>query len=198
MRMWLLSKLLYHLITRGTLRCIDANGILHEFSGGEGPSVTFRLHDKALHRRIFFHPNLALGEAYTDGTLTVEEGTIYDFLDLLGRNVSAAEPHPLRCLYAERRTLSRFLQQFNPLRLSRRRVAHHYELSDRLYSLFLDNDRQYSCAYFKSGNQSLEIAQENKKRHIAAKLLLRPGLRILDIGAGWGGLALYLGRISDA
>src|SRR5690606_5700919 len=87
--------------------------------------------------------------------------------------------------------------QFNPMRRARRNVAHHYDLSDRLYELFLDSDRQYSCAYFRNDNETLEVAQENKKRHIAAKLLLEPGQRVLDIGCGWGGMALHLAQAAD-
>lgn len=196
--MLLLSYLLRHLIGVGTLRLIDAKGRLHAFSGAPGPSVTIRLHDPALYRRLFFTPRLSTGEAYMEGTLTVEDGSIYDFLALTGMNAAAAKPHALRALYAGSRGLLRSLQQFNPVRQARANAAHHYDLSDRLYELFLDSERQYSCAYFLSPRESLEEAQANKMRHIAAKLLLKPGMRVLDIGSGWGGLALYLARVAGA
>ncbi len=196
--MRLLSYHLRHLIGVGTLRVIDAAGKLHEFSGAPGPSVTIRLHDRGLYRRLFFTPRLSTGEAYVDGTLSVEGGSIYDFLALTGMNAAWAEPYPLKVLSAGFDRLLRALQQFNPLRRARVNAAHHYDLSDHLYDLFLDPERQYSCAYFLKPQDSLEQAQANKMRHLAAKLLLKPGMRVLDIGSGWGGLALFLARTSRA
>jgi cyclopropane-fatty-acyl-phospholipid synthase len=162
------------------------------FSGAPGPEVTIRLHNRALNRKLFFNPRLYAGEAYMDGALTVEGGTIYDFLDLVSWNMERAPRHPFRPIYAGFGKFLRGLQQYNPIHRSRANVAHHYDLSERLYELFLDKDRQYSCAYFAHPSDDLETAQLNKKRHLAAKLLLRPGQRVLDIGSGWGGLALYL------
>jgi cyclopropane-fatty-acyl-phospholipid synthase len=188
----LLAHLLGHLITIGTLRVIDTDGRTHVFSGAPGPDVTIRLHDPALSRKLFFNPRLYAGEAYMDGTLTVEGGTIYDFLDLVSWNMERAPRHPLRPFYAGFGKFLRGLQQYNPIHRSRANVAHHYDLSERLYELFLDKDWQYSCAYFADPSDDLETAQLNKKRHLAAKLLLEPGQRVLDIGSGWGGLALYL------
>jgi cyclopropane-fatty-acyl-phospholipid synthase len=194
----LFSHLLRHLITIGTLRVIDSNGGAHVFSGEAGPEVTIRLHDRALHRKLFLNPRLHTGEAYMDGTLTIENGgTIYDFLDLASWNMERAPPHPLRPFYTGFGKFLRGLQQYNPVQRSRANVAHHYDLSERLYELFLDKDRQYSCAYFTAPNEDLEAAQLNKKRHLASKLLLKPGQRVLDIGCGWGGLALYLARECD-
>jgi cyclopropane-fatty-acyl-phospholipid synthase len=190
----LLAHLLGHLITIGTLRVIDADGRIHVFSGAPGPEVTIRLRDPALNRKLFFNPRLYAGEAYMDGTLTVEGGTIYDFLDLVSWNMERAPRHPFRPFYAGFGKFLRGLQQYNPIHRSRANVAHHYDLSERLYELFLDKDRQYSCAYFARPSDDLETAQLNKKRHLAAKLLLKPGQRVLDIGSGWGGLALYLAR----
>ncbi len=194
----LLSQLLNRLIRVGTLRVIDANGITHLYQGAKGPSVTVRLHDKALHHRLYTNPPLALGEAYTNGTLTVEDATLYDFMDLIGRNMNHAGVSQLRgatgWLY---RALRRF-QQFNPKGWSRFNVAHHYDLSSALYDLFLDSDRQYSCAYFTHPEAGLEEAQESKKHHITAKLLIEPGHKVLDIGCGWGGLAMYLARETGA
>jgi cyclopropane-fatty-acyl-phospholipid synthase len=193
----LLSHLLRHLVTLGTLRIIDAGGAPHSFGDGTGAAVTVKLHDPALERRLFLNPRLALGEAFMDGTLTVEDATIYELLALLAENMAVAPRHLLGPLYLGFGRAFRTFQQYNPLHRARENVAHHYDLSDTLYDLFLDADRQYSCAYFTADDQTIEQAQANKKRHIAAKLLLVPGQRVLDIGCGWGGLALYLARECD-
>jgi cyclopropane-fatty-acyl-phospholipid synthase len=134
------------------------------------------------------------------GGLTVEDGSLYDFLDTVLFNLEIwPAAHPVLRLRQQLADVSRRLVQYNPASRSRRNVAHHYDLNGRLYSLFLDRDRQYSCAYFARGDETLEEAQVAKKRHIAAKLCLdRPGLRVLDIGCGWGGMALTLAREFDA
>jgi cyclopropane-fatty-acyl-phospholipid synthase len=190
----LLGYLLRHLVRRGTLRVIDARGQIHTFAGEPGPTITVRLQDPKLERQLFLNPRLYLGEAYMDGMLTVEDASIYDFLDFLGLNLSLAPRTALTPLYSGFGRAFRVFQQYNPLGRARQNVAHHYDLSDTLYDLFLDADRQYSCAYFTAPDQTIEEAQANKKRHLAAKLLLKPGQRVLDIGCGWGGLALYLAR----
>ena len=190
----LLSYLLRRLVRRGTLDVIDAGGRMHRFAGEPGPSLTVRLHDPALEWKLFLNPRLYVGEAFMDGTFSVENGTIYDFLEFAAVNATLAPKNLLTPLYDGFGRGFRALQQFNPLGRSRQNVAHHYDLSDTLYELFLDADRQYSCAYFTGSDQTIEEAQANKKRHIAAKLLLKPGQRVLDIGSGWGGLALYLAR----
>jgi cyclopropane-fatty-acyl-phospholipid synthase len=190
----LLSHLLRHLIRRGTLRLIDARGALHSFSGDPGPTITVRLHDTAVERKLFFNPRLYLGEAFMDGTLTIEDASIYDFLDFIAVNMNLAPRTALTPLYNGFGRAFRIFQQYNPLGRARQNVAHHYDLSDTLYDLFLDADRQYSCAYFSAPDLTIEEAQANKKRHLAAKLLLKPGQSVLDIGCGWGGLALYLAR----
>jgi cyclopropane-fatty-acyl-phospholipid synthase len=187
----LLASVLARFIRVGRLSVIDAAGRRHVFEGSAGPSATVRLHDPALHRRLLRKPRLFIPEAYMAGTLTIEDGSsLYDFIDLLVSN-DAANPNALWLGQAAGRLVRR-LHQYNPVPRARRNVAHHYDLSDQLYELFLDHDRQYSCAYFASPDDDLDTAQENKKRHIAAKLLLRPGLKVLDVGSGWGGLALYL------
>jgi cyclopropane-fatty-acyl-phospholipid synthase len=187
----LLASVLARFIRVGRLSVIDAAGRRHVFEGSAGPSATVRLHDPALHRRLLRKPRLFIPEAYMAGTLTIEDGSsLYDFIDLLVSN-DAANPNALWLGQAAGRLVRR-LHQYNPVLRARRNVAHHYDLSDQLYELFLDHDRQYSCAYFASPDDDLDTAQENKKRHIAAKLLLRPGLKVLDVGSGWGGLALYL------
>jgi cyclopropane-fatty-acyl-phospholipid synthase len=139
---------------------------------------------------------MAIGEGFMDGDAVPGEGGIYDLLALAMLNLKAnPSGHPAIRTRERLEGLFRRILQFNPASRSRRNVAHHYDLNGRLYSLFLDRDRQYSCAYFRNGNETLEDAQAAKKRHIAAKLLLtRPGLRVLDVGCGWGGTALTLAR----
>ncbi|HVH82105.1 MAG TPA: cyclopropane-fatty-acyl-phospholipid synthase family protein [Stellaceae bacterium] len=189
----LLARLLSRLIRIGRLELVDASGRHHVFVGSPGPSVKIRLRDPALPRKLVINPRLMVGEAYMDGTLTIEEGDLYDLVELLVRNdeLMMADTPTWRFIAALAR-LTRRLHQYNPIARSRRNVAHHYDLSDELYDLFLDRDRQYSCAYFLTPDDDIETAQLNKRRHIAAKLLLRPGMKVLDIGSGWGGLALYL------
>src|SRR3954447_13525587 len=188
----LLATLLRRIIRIGRLTVIDAAGRRRVFTGSPGPEVAIRLHDKALHWKLLANPRLSVPEAYMDGTLTIEEGSLYDFIDVLTANDAALDDMlPMRVAAAGKR-LARRLHQHNPVPRSRRNAAHHYDLSDQFYELFLDRDWQYSCAYFRSPNDDIDTAQQNKKRHIAAKLLLQPGMRVLDIGCGWGGLALYL------
>ncbi len=155
-----------------------------------------RLRDQRTIRRLVLSPSLGAGEAYMSGDLSVEEGSIYDLLDTLLLNLEVeASGHPIFRLREHLANLSRRFAQYNPARRARLNVAHHYDLNGRLYSLFLDRDRQYSCGYFPRGDETLEEAQVAKKRHIAAKLCLdRPNLRVLDIGCGWGGMALTLAR----
>jgi cyclopropane-fatty-acyl-phospholipid synthase len=177
----------------GRLSIIDADGRRHEAGGDDGPRTTIRLHDRALHHRLALDPDLHLGEAYMDGTLTIEQGSLYDLMDICAANWHHhADATPPGRVFQIGRNLLRHLHQYNPVRRAQANVAHHYDLSDRLYDLFLDRDRQYSCAYFTHPHEDLEQAQADKKRHLAAKLLLQPGVRVLDIGSGWGGLALSL------
>ncbi|HYU13553.1 MAG TPA: class I SAM-dependent methyltransferase, partial [Stellaceae bacterium] len=186
------APVLARVIRVGRLGVIDAAGNRHVFEGAPGPAATVRLHNPALSWRLLLRPRLSVPEAYMDGALTIEAGSLYDFIDLLTANdVAQADTLLLRLSSAMGR-LVRHIHQHNPVPRARRNVAHHYDLSDQLYELFLDRDRQYSCAYFQNPEDDLDTAQHNKKRHIAAKLLLRPGQRVLDIGSGWGGLALYL------
>ena len=190
----LVAKYLDNIIRVGTLTVIDAHGKAHRFEGAEGPAVTVRLHDRSLHWKLFFDPRLFAGEAFTDGGLTVENGSVYDFLDLVGMNMASVETPLAQRIALWGYRMARRLHQHNPARRARQNVAHHYDLSGQLYDLFLDADKQYSCAYFTGDNDSLDTAQADKKRHIAAKLLLEPGHKVLDIGSGWGGLAIYLAR----
>jgi cyclopropane-fatty-acyl-phospholipid synthase len=188
----LLEWLLRHFVRRGTLRFTTARGSVFTVGDGTSPRVAVRLMTKAAQRGILLDPEIKLGEAYMDGTLRVEEGSIEDLLGIvLGQTKDGLPP-----LWAMPQWLIRYvwrgLTQFNRPSRSRRNVAHHYDLDGRLYSLFLDSDQQYSCGYFESPGQSLDDAQLAKKRHLAAKLLAHDNHRTLDIGCGWGGLALYL------
>ena len=197
--MFLLDQTLRAVVQRGTLQVIDWNGRRHRYGDGRAPTVTMHIHDRDTGRRMMLDPALALGESYMNGTLTVADGDIYDLLDFLAGNLGwKSEPHWLQRLQRFLRTAGRRLAQRNPAKRARRNVAHHYDLSDTLYELFLDSDRQYSCAYFVNPDDSLERAQAQKKRHLAAKLLLEPRHRVLDIGSGWGGLGLYLSELTGA
>jgi len=195
--MFVLDPLLRRLVEKGTLSVIDPAGRTHRYGGGF-PQATIRLHDWRLVWRLLLSPSLAAGEGYMDGRLTIEQGSLVDFLAIVCSSGRGDSTNPfLRGVTAISRVL-RHVRQYNPAPRARRNVAHHYDLSDELYSLFLDRDKQYSCGYHPTGKEDLETAQELKKRHLAAKLLLRPGLRVLDIGSGWGGLALYLARETGA
>ena len=185
----LVTELLKRMIRVGSLVVIDANGRVHSFGGDPGPSATVRLHDRSLHTKLFLNPDLYLGEAFTDGTLTIEEGTLYDFLALCLVNFDFARDFPV---YRALEAVCKLSWKLRRHGSARDRAAHHYDLPEQLYELFLDRDRQYSCAYFINPGDGLDSAQEDKKRHLAAKLLLKPGQRILDVGCGWGELALYL------
>jgi cyclopropane-fatty-acyl-phospholipid synthase len=189
----LLVRILERLITVGRLRIIDAKGRSHSVAGTPGPSVAIRLRDPALQWQLLLRPRLYLPEGFTDGRLTLEEGSLYELIDLLTVNLEALPLGFIANLLNGSLGLFRRLH-FNPVTRARRNAAHHYDLSDQLYELFLDRDRQYSCAYFRTPEVDLDTAQFDKKRHLAAKLLLRPGQRVLDIGSGWGGLALYLAQ----
>ncbi len=194
----LLVQMLSHLVREGQLTVIMPDGSRHLFGNGNPPAASFSIHDNSTVLQLLIDPDLHLGEAYMHGKLNVVEGTIHDVLRLLFSNLnSSGPPATVRLPYAIRKKLKR-LQQKNGIGLARRNVAHHYDLSGQLYDLFLDSDRQYSCAYFEKSGQTLEDAQLAKKRHLAAKLLIEPGMHVLDIGSGWGGLALYLAQVCGA
>ncbi len=192
----LLFIFLRRFIRCGSLTVTTAGGRTSTFGDGTGTPIAVRFASVAAERAVLLDPELKLGEAYMDGTFIVEQGSIADVLALLLRQERLgarnwALPRALRYLF-------RRLQQFNRRARARTNVAHHYDLDGRLYSLFLDADQQYSCAYFERPDQSLDDAQLAKKRHLAAKLRLTPGAAVLDIGCGWGGLALYLAEIAGA
>ena len=195
--MFPLSHMLESFVRIGTLKVIDADGGEHVFSGRPGLDVTMRLTDRSLYRKLFFNPELHAGEAYMDGRLSFEDCSLRDFLTLFSTNRLALGAYPLQRVLRRVSQLFRGFQQANPVGKARRNVAHHYDLGNDFYALFLDEGMHYSCAYFLDDRESLEDAQRNKSRLLAAKLALRPGLKILDIGSGWGGLALYLATIED-
>lgn len=191
----LLEAALSHLIKIGTLTVTFPNGSTRRFGTGQEPRAALNIRTNKAKRRLLLNPALALGEAYMDGDLEPAAGSLYDTLDFLAMNSMEGGSHPLDKFMEKVRLLRRGFDQLNFASRSRRNVAHHYDLDARLYSLMLDEDRQYSCAYFPEGNETLEEAQRKKKLHIASKLRLdRPGLEIVDIGCGWGGMALFLAR----
>ena len=193
-----LLRVLERIIRQGDLKVIDSDGRAHRFGDGLSPAVTVRIKDVATERAIVFDPQLALPEAYIQGRFTVEDGgRIYEFLDLVLQNSQIEELPSWTRTFDGLRFLTRRISQFNPAGRAKKNVAHHYDIDGAIYDLFLDKDRQYSCAYFEPGNTDLEEAQLAKKRHLAAKLALRPGQKVLDIGSGWGGLGLYLGRAAN-
>ena len=188
----LLRAVCQRLFRSGNLRVTTAVGSTFSCGDGAGTPVAIRFASRAAEWLVLFDPELRLGEAYMDGGLVVEQGSIAEFLDLAVRNLSRASPTPLTRPLRTLRALARRLLDYNTLGRSRRNAMHHYNIDYRIYRMFLDADLQYSCAYFENSGVSLDQAQLAKKRHIAAKLLLKPGLKVLDIGSGWGGLGLYL------
>lgn len=193
--MWsrLLKLRLDRLIRRGTLIVMLPGQGMMRFGSG-APEVRVRVVDADLPRKLLLNPELALGEAYADGGLVVDHDDIYGLLALLMENQPdyrmIGNPRLDRVLHSTQQRM----QQYNPANRSRSNVAHHYDLSNAFFGLFLDSDMQYSCAYFPAPDTTLDAAQAAKKAHIAGKLLLEPGMRVLDIGCGWGGLSLSLAR----
>ena len=194
--MWA-SAVFKSLVQTGRLMVEDARGQRHVFGDGEAPRAGIRIKSRALERRIFFTPKLAIGEGYMDGELEIIEGDLYDFLNLCMANLGNLPQSRFHRWAETLRDKVALWQTFNPIHKAAGKVRHHYDLNGQLFDLFLDADRQYSCAYFKSPNDSLEQAQAQKKRRLAAKLHLADGHRVLDIGSGWGGLAMTLAGLRD-
>ncbi|MEO6225245.1 MAG: cyclopropane-fatty-acyl-phospholipid synthase family protein [Sphingomicrobium sp.] len=194
--MSLIGKLIDKLLTAGSITLLRPGKPPRTYGRGGGKHLTVRFTDRKVAFDIIRNPALALGEAYMDGRLVIEDGTILDLLTLVVGANRWEDGRPNQRLIS--RTAERFKQLLsrNTLQRARHNVAHHYDLRDELYELFLDADKQYSCAYFTSPGNSLEQAQADKKAHIAAKLALTPGQRVLDIGCGWGGMALYLHQVA--
>ena len=184
-------------VKHGSLELVTAGGRRSTFGDGAEPQVSIRLTDAPAQMALCLHPELKLGELFVEGRLVIEQGTMLDLLQLLLQDTHGRlDELPLKRLRRIRNWMMRRAE--NDASRSRRNVAHHYDLDGRLYSLFLDGDRQYSCAYFDHPDASLEEAQAAKKRHIAAKLLVDRGHSVLDIGSGWGGMGLYLAQVAGA
>ena len=195
--MKLLNSMMARFVKVGQLTIIDADGNKHVHGSGGEPSATIRLTDKKLYRELFFNPELKAGEAYMDGRLVCEEGGIRGLLNVFGHNRDGLRGHPLQKALKGWLKKIRKWHQRNKTTASRKNVQHHYDLSNEFYKLFLDEDMQYSCAYWPRLDITLEEAQRLKKAHIAAKLHLKPGMKVLDIGCGWGGMAIYLAQNYD-
>lgn len=194
----LLRPMLRRLIRQGSLEVQVADEPPFVVGDGSGPPLSVRIADRRAVLALLLNPDLALGELYMDGRLSMQKGDIADLIALGMINLRLSTPPlPVRLVRRWRKWL-RAVMQWNRMPQARRNVAHHYDLDGRLYSLFLDADRQYSCAYFETPDQCLDDAQLAKKRHITAKLLVEPGHKVLDIGCGWGGLGLYLGAYAEA
>jgi cyclopropane-fatty-acyl-phospholipid synthase len=192
----LLRYFLQQFIRRGTMTFTTASGAKFTCGDGTGQHVSVRFLTTEAERRVLLNPELALGEVYMEGTFLVENASIADALAVLMDQPQALPRWAKPQWWL--RYLARHIRQFNPRGRARNNVTHHYDLDGRLYSLFLDSDKQYSCAYFERPDATLDEAQLAKKRHVAAKLLVRRGDRVLDIGSGWGGLGLYLAETTGA
>jgi len=192
-----LHRVLKRTFILGSLELVDADGVSHHLGDGSGPHVRIRFASHRAELAVFLDPEMKLGEEYVDGGYVIEEGTVFDFLWVLLRNVGDGGHTSWTKVAARLRHAFRRFADNNDAEHARANVHHHYDLDGRLYNLFLDSDMQYSCGYFAPGITSIEEAQLAKKKHIAAKLDLRAGQRILDIGSGWGGLALYLAEQFD-
>jgi len=199
----LVNSVLKKLIAKGDLTLTDWKGRLTRYGDGTGPKVHIQISSAAAARKIALDPDYYLGEMFMSGDFKMLRGTIYDFLELALNNMTrqggvAKKGNFVHNLLYKGRIAVRRLDQANSLKRSRLNVHKHYDLSGELYDLFLDSDRQYSCAYYENDGQTLEEAQLAKKRHIAAKMNIKPGMKILDIGCGWGGMALYLAEMYGA
>jgi len=194
--MSLIAKLVDKLLTKGSITLLLPGKAPQTVGPGGGKHLTVRFADRKVAFDIVKNPRLGVGEAYMDGRLTIDDGTILDLLELIVESNRWEEKGEGRAALSKGKKRLRRLFARNNFKRARRNVAHHYDLKDELYELFLDEDKQYSCAYFTDPSNSLEQAQADKKAHIAAKLALAPGQRVLDIGCGWGGMALYLHRVA--
>ena len=193
-----LSRFLKKLIKKDGFVLIDANLNRHVIGKPQKENpITLKLLDKKLHYKLLLFPDLYFGEAYTEGSLKIENGNLTEFLDLVQKNIGRGETNKFSDVINKIKGTYRFLTNFNLITKSKRNVAHHYDISEKLYDLFLDEKRQYSCAYFKNENDSLETAQNNKIQHIIKKLNLKHNQKILDIGSGWGSLAIEIAKSSQ-
>jgi len=190
-----LNKFLNKLIKEDGFVLVDANS--KEYIIGKPKKnvpIKIKLLDKSLHYKLLLLPDLYFGEAYTDGSLVIENGTLTELLDIAMKNIGRGETNLYAMIIKKIRGTFRYLTNYNLISKSKNNVAHHYDISEKLYDLFLDKNRQYSCAYFKNENDSLETAQNNKIEHIIKKLNLKPNQKVLDIGSGWGTLAIEIAK----
>ncbi len=196
MNRWL-DRLLTRIVRRGRLQVTWSDGGVSVYGDGAGLSAHVAFRDRRTEWRVLRNPELAVGEAYMDGAIVFPEDTLLDFLMLLNENWNEFRREPLYASLSRFRFLARPFVQNNSMFRARRNIKHHYDLDGRIYRLFLDSDMQYSCAYFDRPGAELEEAQWAKKRHLASKLALGPGQKVLDIGSGWGGLGLFLADFFD-
>ena len=190
-----LARFLNKLFKKSGFILIDANKKKYIIGEPENKKpITLKILNKKLHYKLLLRPDLYFGEAYSDGDIEIENGTLTDFLELALMNIGRGELNFFSQLINSLSGSYRYLTNFNLIKKSKMNVAHHYDLSDNLYDLFLDPKRQYSCAYFKDENDSLETAQNNKIQHIIKKLNIKPNHKILDIGCGWGSLAIDIAK----
>ena len=190
-------SVLSRVIKKGNLTWTRHNGIVNHYGDGSGDPIKIRTTKEFSEIKLLLNPSIQFGESYMNGSLIIDEGRIHDLLKLIFSNSKVDVDHWIMHLSKNIRFILNKFSVGNYLSKSKNNVAHHYDLSDRLYELFLDQDRQYSCAYFNSPNDTLDQAQTNKKELIAKKLLLEKDQKVLDIGCGWGGMASYLSNRSD-
>ncbi len=196
--MFPLSHMLTSFIRKGRLSVVGHDGKTHVFGGKEpGPDVAMKITDPKLYRGLVFNPELNMGEAYMDGRVSFPGSDLRSFLTLFSVNRRALANYPVQKVLGPITRSMKRLQQANPIGQAQKNVAHHYDLGNAFYKLFLDEGMFYSCAYFREESDTLEAAQINKCRLLAAKLSLKPGQKVLDIGCGWGGLAMYLAKVAD-
>ena len=190
-----LSNFLNRLIKDDGFELIDANSKSYLIGKPkkENP-IRFKILDKTLHWKLLINPDLYLGEGYTDGSIVIENGTLTEFLDIAIKNIGRDSANSITNALDKFRRMYRYITNFNLIGKSKQNVAHHYDLSNKFYDLFLDEKRQYSCAYFKNEDDTLEVAQNNKIDHIIKKLNLKSNHKVLDVGCGWGTLALDIAK----
>ena len=192
-----LNQFLQNLFKVDGFIIVDANN--KEYTIGKplkNPPIKLKLLDKSLHTKLLLLPDLYFGEAYVDGSAVIENGTLTEFLEIAMKNIGRGPTSNYATLIKKLMGVYSYITNFNFVKKSKSNVAHHYDISEKLYDLFLDKNRQYSCAYFKNENETIEQAQENKMNHIIKKLHLKPNLKVLDIGSGWGTLALEIAKQS--
>ena len=192
-----LARFLNKVFTKGGFILTDANNNDYIIGEPNNNPIRVKILNSNLHYKLLFHPDLYFGEAYTDGEIVIENGSLTEFLDLALMNIGRREFNFFSYLLNKVRGSYRYLTNFNLIKKSKMNVSHHYDISDDLYDLFLDRKRQYSCAYFKSINDTLEVAQNNKIQHIIKKLNIQPNQKVLDIGCGWGSLAIDIARTAQ-